>query len=578
MTVDTTKAFTMGTTIAPVVALPDAANVTVSGTATTSSATFGTLGAVGLTHDVNLTATGLKAGLTLGNIDSNSGIKLTATNLEGNLNASKTIATASTLTTTTGKIDVDVSNAKGTVTLGTLTSTTGSGDVTLNASSTVGAVAVDAITGNNVTINGKGALNGMTINDGAGGATDVTAKTSVTYTGTNIANNGIDIKTHGESTAFTATLNGGDKDEKITIAGNTKQTGITVTGNLGATTGLNNQLVTVTLVDNTGYTVDGTHAQSVNLSGLTSSGTANDSTGVVAGAGNYETNTVLTVENNDAVTFTGSAKDDLIVHLGGNAKAVSIVDTTLTDKDMLSLTGTFDSLTVSGIEGITAAGATNINASAISGQTITVTNTAALTLKGTAGADVVDLSKITTTAAATNLVVDLGAGNDTIVLGTGAQTVKFAAANGKDTISGFDSGVDKLDFSALLLVGSIKAVTNNATDTNAAGSEVIAGNAYVIDSAAQDLGAAVTTTAVITDFTSVTQTLAFLQKGFVSTAATAESALFVINDSATDNAYVWTYADLVGDATTNLSGGTLTLVGTVSLVSGENILSTDIAI
>lgn len=51
------------------VALDDAANVTVSGTASTSSATFGTLGtATTQTHVMNLTATGLKAGLNTGSL------------------------------------------------------------------------------------------------------------------------------------------------------------------------------------------------------------------------------------------------------------------------------------------------------------------------------------------------------------------------------------------------------------------------------------------------------------------------------------------------------------------------------
>lgn len=433
LTVDTTKAYTQG------VALDDANSVTVKGSAGTSAATFGTLGAGTLTHAVNLTATGLKAGLTTGNINAgtststidiagvtgnvqlgdisaNTGITLKASTLGGTLNA-----TAKNLATTTGNISVDLSSAQGQAKFGTINA--GTGDVTLLATSSVGGLLTGKITGNNVTINAGQALGTVTINDSAGtNADDITAKTSVTYTGANIADNGVDITTATTSTAFTATLNGGAANETITIAaGGTAQSGITVTGNLGGGT----NLVTTTVKS------DSTANQTVSLAGLTSSATAGDAT--------FETETTLTTTANKNVTFTGSVKDDEITLASGNTGVVSISDSTTTDKDMLVIGGTYTQLSLSGIEGITTSADATVNFSAVSGKTIALTNSTSknLTLSGTAAADVIDAGNISgaVTAAADEFIVLADAGNDTIVgLKAGAGTYDGGAGN--DIITG----------------------------------------------------------------------------------------------------------------------------------------------
>ncbi|MGJ0319271.1 hypothetical protein NG767_11060 [Aliarcobacter cryaerophilus] len=548
------------------VALSDAADITVSGTATTSKLTLDAVGATTLTHDVKLTATGLKNGLATGNIDAGTakvtldvsgvtgnvdlkgttnntiqgdgGLTLNAKNLAGSLTVGNIGEAA-----TTGAISVDATNIGKALSLGTLTT---KGDVTVTATNAVSTINVGAITGNNVTVNGQNALGAIT-NGG------ITAKSSVNYTGTNLFNNTLAITADGESTAFTATLNGGAKDETFTITGNnTTQTGITVTGNLGAGT----NLVTTTLRDSSAT------AQTVDLSGLTSSATAGDSTGTTAT--NYETSTVMKADLDANLTFKGSVKDDLVELAGTYTGTISITDATSTDKDMLHLSAatTTSKLTISGIEEITVDGISSINASAISGQKIDITNTAALTLTGTDGNDVVDLSKITTGATAANLVVDLGAGNDTIVLGTGAQTVKFAASaalNGVDTITGFAKATDKIDLSAFAKAGGgAGAETTLTTGLTTTANVVYQLGGLAAGSADSLAAAAAAINGTATDI-----------------AAAAATAWVILSDDNSTSIYEWT--DVAG--TNGAQVNELTLVGTIdaAMTTGEIATATLIA-
>lgn len=179
-----------------------------------------------------------------------------------------------------------------------------------------------------------------------------------------------------------------------------------------------------------------------------------------------------------------------------------------------------------------------------------------------------------------------GAGNDTITLTTGeADTVVLSALanNGADTLVGFDGGTSKLNVAALGTFTAL-AVTNDGTDTNAAGSEVIDGHVFVISTDAQDLGAVTATDhSPITDFTDVTGTgvntvIDFLNEGVVSQNGTADEALFVINDGNADAAYLYHYVDTVADTATDLTGGTLTLVATIGMKSGESFATGDLVL
>lgn len=536
LTVDTQKAFTMGG-----VNLADAATVVIKGSATTSAATFGNLGtATTLTHNVNVTAEGQKAGLTIGTVDAgtasstinvsavtgtttisnitaNAGATLTATNIAGAL-------TAGNITTTTGAVTVDVSNASAAATVGNIATNGTNGDITVSANNILGNLNVGTMAGNNVTFNAQNALGTVTM-----GA--ITAHTSANVTAANlVAANTIAITADATSTAFTSALNGGSGSETVTVAGGVKQTSITLTGNLGAGT----NLVTTTLADSTATT-----GQSVNLSGLTSSATAGDAT--------FETKTIMTSEADGALTFTGSVKDDEITMGASNSKVISISDATGTDSDSLVLgaaASTFTQMSISGIEKMTVAtNAVSLNASAISGDTMTITNTTALTLTGSAAADVVDLSNVTTGATAANLLVSLGAGNDTIVLGSGAQQVVFAAtaaANGSDTITGFTKTADTLNVSAFETAGAEVTIAAGARTTTA-------GTVY-------ELGGLAAGSA-----DSLAAAAAAITAGATWTAANA-TAWVILSDDNSTSIYEW--ADVAGSD--GASAAELTLVGTIS--------------
>jgi hypothetical protein len=458
--------------------LDDLASATLAGTASTSSANIGnlggTFGAGTLTHNVNVTATGLKAGLTigtvdagtgsstidfsgvtgtvtLGNIDADAGVTLTGTNVQGAVAGTPTVASK-------GNISVDVTNAAKAVTLGTLNAGT-TGDVSVLANNIAGALTVGAITGNNVTVNTKVA--GAAVTEAG-----VTAKTSVNWTGADLFDDDVAIATGTGSTAFTATLAGGAMGEIFQITGGTSQTSITATGDLGAGT----NRVDVTLGNSTAT------SQTVTLSGLMSTATAADSTGVTLGAGNYETNVVLNAETDGNIAVTTSTKDDLITLGATHAGTISITDSTSTDKDMLSITGalTTTKLTLSGIEGIhIGADATFINASAVSGQTIAITRAAAghdLTLTGTAGNDTINLGNVTTDGtAAADTVVNGDAGNDIITgFKTGHATYNGGAGNDTITVSqGTNTIVTGAGNDTVELTGGTNTVTatNTASET-----------------------------------------------------------------------------------------------------------------
>ena len=604
VTVDTAKAFTMGS-----VALADAANITVSGSGSSSKATFGVLGDNAMTHDISLTATGLKsnletgtitsdtgsatidiAGVTgnveIGNVAAKAGITVKASTLGGTLDAT----TASTYTTTSGNINIDVSSAVGATNFGTLTTNGTTGDVTVTATSALGAVTVGVIKGDVVTVNGQNALNGVTVGNGytafagaaqlVAGATvgadvDIVANTAVNYTGTNLTNNGVNIGTDASSTALVATLAGGAKDESISIAGNTKQTSINVSGNLGA--GINS--VVVYMAGNTAST-DTTAAQTVNLSGVSGSSKSDTSTST----------TLVDVDSN--ITYTGSAVKDTVTLGGDNDKVISItdnvIDTVAAEKDTLVLGGTanqtFANLSVSGFELLTVANnAASVNASALSGDTIAATLTTILTLTDTAGNDTINLANFTHGQAVTQLVVDATAGNDTIIGSASGGTYKGGAGNdnitggavadvisggtGADVISGGD-GTDTIvlaadsgstfgtvggTFSGHDLITYVKAddslkfLAGAAVDTSTVKQVAADDTAYVFANN-QTVNAIAVTTLAAADFTNVDKAAAFINAVASNTAATGMDFIVAVNDSTAGKSAIYYVVNETTDA------------------------------
>jgi len=453
LTVTTDKAFSFAGDY-----LDDLASATISGTTAKSSADIQALGTSTLTHNVNVTATGLKAGLKIGNVNAgtasstidfsgvtgdveltstvnaDSGVTITGTNVAGNVTGTAAISSK-------GNISVDVSNAAKAVTLGTLNAGT-TGDVTVSANNIGGKLTVGAITGNNVTVNTK--TSGAQVSE-----LGVTAKTSVNWTASDLFDDDVAIATDATSTAFTATLNGGAKNDVFTIAGKAAQSSITVSGDLGAGT----NKVTTTLADSSSST-----GQTVSYSGLTSTATAGDATAET------ETTISAAVTGSDKVSITGSAKDDLITLNATGAtytQAITVTDSTTTDNDVFAIgakaSQVYTNLNLTNVESLTHAAAVSINASAISGDTMSTLGDSLLTLTDTAGDDTIDLTNVsgykdgTTATTTTELKVtattgndiikglhvggatyDGGAGNDTITVSTGVNTIVTGA--GTDTV------------------------------------------------------------------------------------------------------------------------------------------------
>ena len=444
-------------------------SLTVGGTSTAARANFGALGG-DIAYDMDITATGLALGLLTKTVNVGAGydVAVDASGVTG-------LVTIGNIGGTTEGADVSITTAGtgGAVTIGTVD---GTGTITITNSSvgvfevgTVGAadfdedvvIALDGTTGlaqvgtvyaDNVNIDVSNTIGGFN-----GNASDSTtwdaihAQTSVTLALSELQANTVGITAGGTSTAFTAAITGGIDDDTITITGDATTTSVTVTGDLGIGT----NLVTTNLVDSSA-------AQTVTLTGLSSSATAGDTT--------FETKTIMTAETSNALTYVGSVKDDEITMGAGNSTAISITDATTTDSDSLVLgavASVFTTMTISGIEKITVGTSTvSMNASALTGDTVNLTNTTALTLTGTTGNDTIDLTNLTTSGVAANLKVDLSSnGANAVLIGANVTGATVTGGSGVDTIT-IAGGTNEITTGAGADVIIATAGTNTIIATN----------------------------------------------------------------------------------------------------------------
>lgn len=194
--------------------------------------------------------------------------------------------------------------------------------------------------------------------------------------------------------------------------------------------------------------------------------------------------------------------------------------------------------------------AVDFNASAFTGK---------LTIDGSASADVI-------TGGTNNDVITAAGGDDVIKLASGGvDKVVFGthAANGKDTITGFTGGsgaaADTLNIAALG-DGSTPA-TNTAVISTAAAQQAFVDDTYYIINTTGAAGNLTTSgTAAITDFTNLTQVAAYLNERFTA-AATTDEGVFVVNQTGTSNAYVYSFDN---DATAAIAAADLVLVGVIT--------------
>ncbi|QNM90494.1 DUF4214 domain-containing protein [Aliarcobacter cryaerophilus] len=297
-------------------ALSKASSVTIGGTAAASQATLTTIGSNTLDYSTTVNASGLAGGLTLASIIAGAGANVT-------LNVGEVTG----ITTVTGAL-------------------TAGSTVTVNADGAADAIELrGTITGDKVIINATDALS--TVTAATAGAVAITANSSVTYNGTNLAANKADITAKAGSTALTATLNGGIEADTHTITLDSTSTSLTVTGDLGlGTNGL-----TVTAVDTAGASV----ASVVNISGLSnlttstidlSADTTTPNTYTVTGSAGKDTITGAGAADTitggkGADTLTGGTGADTFVFAAGDsglttATADKIADF-ITNSDKLKL-------------------------------------------------------------------------------------------------------------------------------------------------------------------------------------------------------------------------------------------------
>ncbi|AXB77296.1 family 16 glycosylhydrolase [Novosphingobium sp. P6W] len=205
-----------------------------------------------------------------------------------------------------------------------------------------------------------------------------------------------------------------------------------------------------------------TYTLTANVENLRLSGTAN-----INGTGNGEDNRII--GNAGVNVLTGLAGNDYLdgaggldTLVGGKGDDIYIVDQagvrvieqasegndTVRSSVSYTLPANVEILRLSGSAGINGAG--NTLANKIYG------NDGANKLFGWAGNDLID-------GGAGNDVLNGGAGDDTLTGGAGADTFVFAAGYGKDTVTDFQHGVDKL-----VLVGvktSAVSISHTATST-----------------------------------------------------------------------------------------------------------------
>jgi len=303
-------------------ALPAVGTINLAGSASSSAITLnGALGSTTKASDVNVTATGLKTGLTLGAIDTAPGYDVTITldGIGGTSGATSLGAIGAGAAKTIDDVTISGKAVAGSLAVANISA---KGDVSVDASNTVGTVTVADVTGDNVTVNLTGTASASNVT----GA--ITAKTSATVTYNSLAATTETIAASSDSTALTVAVKTGLQADTITIEGGAAQTTITVTGDLGAS---DDNLIISSILSS---------AQTVNISGLTSYDAAliQTRTGadtIVGGAG------VDTI-------YAGAGADTLTGNGGADVFRFSSGDSTYSSPDTITDLGATDKIYYNG--------------------------------------------------------------------------------------------------------------------------------------------------------------------------------------------------------------------------------------
>ncbi|EGL1353992.1 cell surface protein, partial [Campylobacter fetus] len=204
----------------------------------------------GVSADLSTTVTSIGSS-TLSSLEINSNLsgdlKLAATiaakgDIDINIENGANITAGSTsITSSTGNASVIISSATGNITLGDVSAT--QGNLTLNAGNTLGNITIGALKGDIVSVDLGGVLG--TINSASGNKVAITSN-EVTYVGSEISKNVVEINAAAGGTDLNAQVIGGAAaDDALTIKGIADTQTITASGDLSGGT------LTLTLTDAT---------------------------------------------------------------------------------------------------------------------------------------------------------------------------------------------------------------------------------------------------------------------------------------------------------------------------------------
>ena len=422
-------------------------SITLSGGADASAVTLVNVGGTSLTYPVSLTATGLKAGLTIADLDTGSGQAITV-DISG-VRGSTSIASGQTISAGSGSTGgVITINANGfgdsvggtadTLTLGAITGKS----VSVDANGVPGALTVGVLTGNDVTFKATTAGGSVQVGDGAAnGTADVVAKNSLVFYGANLAASNDDISIASGSTAFTADVKGGIVGDTLNfVSASTTQTSITITGALGAGTNALNVTSSV-CTTSAGQTID--------ISGVTGV-----STSTLIGSTKADT-----IKGSSGVdTITGGVGADILYGNGGND--VFVLRNT-TETGAITASGLLTKVSDNSSASFTT------STTLVSGDKIT-TSTFDKIMDFNAGDEIVTNGQSTQgTVSAIAIGSSISTSKDSFISGTysaSANTFTFSAS-GTDTLYVFQDATTSTTYDAIVLVGYTQSATAQTTGT-----------------------------------------------------------------------------------------------------------------
>lgn len=316
---------------------------------------------------------------------------------------------------------------------------------------------------------------------------------------------------------------------------------------------------------------------------------------VVTGTGTTDAITLKGVAATDlgnaAQTFTGV--ETLTVTTGTTAGTAMIFGGTLVMSPTAGVAG--GAIIATGVNPLTLTGvvtAASLDASALTGiLTVTAAPANSITIKGGTKADVI-------TGSTANDSITGGEGADTITAGAGSDVVILTettaaidkvvfsgvavandgtagtqvTANGVDVITGFAAG-DLINVAAL--GGGTTPSGLAAITAPAAQAALTTDRAIVISATGLAASLTLLGTAVITDFTNMTQVGAYLTERFTVT-ADAQLNVIVFNNTSgsNDTSYVYTISNVGTDTTIDVAD--IFLVGTITHTAGTALTAANV--